>query len=72
MKLLMENWRKFINEINEAEEFGGFDKQTKIVVGGFDFDHTLARTSGGQVAYFDPERKYREAPTTKTTCTNWA
>ena len=64
MKLLMENWRKFINEINEAEEFGGFDKQTKIVVG-FDFDHTLARTSGGQVAYFDPERKYREAPTKK-------
>ena len=51
MKLLFENWRRFINEMS-------FDKDTKTVVG-FDFDHTLARTAGGQAAYFDPQRKWR-------------
>tara|TARA_R110000824_G_scaffold120787_3_gene276473 strand:+ start:111 stop:1088 length:978 start_codon:yes stop_codon:yes gene_type:complete len=57
MKLLLENWRRFLNEMS-------FKKDTKTVVG-FDFDHTLARTAGGQVAYFDPDRKWREAPTKK-------
>jgi len=51
MKLLLENWRKYLKEMD-------FARDTKTVIG-FDFDHTLARTAGGQVAYFDPQRKYR-------------
>jgi len=51
MKLLFENWRKYLLEM-------AFESETKTVVG-FDFDHTLARTAGGQVAYFDPGLKWR-------------
>jgi len=54
MKLIMESWRQYIQEM-------AFDKETKIVIG-FDFDHTLARTAGGQVAYFDPKREWRGKP----------
>jgi len=51
MKLIYENWRKYLKEMT-------FKRDTKTVIG-FDFDHTLARTAGGQVAYFDPQRQHR-------------
>ena len=51
MKLIMENWRKYLKEM-------AFERDTKTVIG-FDFDHTLARTAGGQVAYYDPGLKWR-------------
>lgn len=54
MKLIMENWRHYIQEMS-------FARTTKTVIG-FDFDHTLARTAGGQVAYFDPKREWRATP----------
>ena len=57
MKLIMESWRRYLTEMTEM----AFRRDTKNVVG-FDFDHTLARTSGGQVAYFDPGQKFRSKP----------
>lgn len=52
MKLIMENWRRYLKEMAVQEM--AFQSTTRRVVG-FDFDHTIAKTSGGQVAFFDPK-----------------